>query len=497
MASFQFSTYETDLSDGDWEQLMFPSSSSAPTELGSRLGVNYMRTQEKVLKVEVVACADGGSSPRRRRSIMVQQFSSGDNGIPGAVWDAGLLVVDYLNQRPFKVAAVDAEDNPVHVLDLGCGTGVIGMAMTTIIDAGEINARIWYSDKGDVREGALSNIESNFSTKKPGKDELVQGKGKKADTTGNGEEDLAKLIATMNPVLDTECYYRFATVSILKKLKIAGPAATSSVYSRYLNTLVLSAGVNPLCTFMEKEGFTVIVSNSDSKKLQGLHNSYIEGVEGKAQVEIADGNFARITLEVHSSLDAVGLTAAVSAVLTQANISANVVAGYFHDHIFLQEQRALEAMAVLRSLSDKAGTITSTTSKEEGEEEEVASRGDCFITHDWLNPESDADSRLWEQSYGLVSCGDVLYDANLHPPLLKLLRKLRFNTLLIGYKKRHADKEQAFFKGLSEFCDIRVVVGGVEEQKTAGEGSNLDSIGGSKVTAEVGKTLFVVEATKQ
>ena len=52
-------------------------------------------------------------------------------------------------------------------------------------------------------------------------------------------------------------------------------------------------------------------------------------------------------MRIHSSLDAVGLTAAVSAKLTEHGISANVVAGYFHDHIFVQSKYAEKAMAAL------------------------------------------------------------------------------------------------------------------------------------------------------
>ncbi|MCH9673679.1 MAG: ACT domain-containing protein, partial [Gammaproteobacteria bacterium] len=62
--------------------------------------------------------------------------------------------------------------------------------------------------------------------------------------------------------------------------------------------------------------------------------------------------FKRITLTVHSSLDAVGLTAAVSTKLAEHDISANIVAGYYHDHIFVQTQRATHAMAALRELSE-------------------------------------------------------------------------------------------------------------------------------------------------
>ena len=108
-----------------------------------------------------------------------------------------------------------------------------------------------------------------------------------------------------------------------------------------------------------------------------------------------------------------------------------------------------------------------------------------------------AESRLWGQPYSLVTCGDVLYDAKLHPSLLELLRRLQFERLLIGYKKRHADKEKAFFKELSEFCEIRVVVGGVEEQIIADEGSNLSLLGGKKAAAEVahGTALCVLRRT--
>ncbi len=54
-----------------------------------------------------------------------------------------------------------------------------------------------------------------------------------------------------------------------------------------------------------------------------------------------------ITLRVHSALEAVGLTAAFSAALSREGISANVVAGYFHDHLFVPEDRRDDAMRVL------------------------------------------------------------------------------------------------------------------------------------------------------
>jgi hypothetical protein len=50
---------------------------------------------------------------------------------------------------------------------------------------------------------------------------------------------------------------------------------------------------------------------------------------------------------VHSSLEAVGLTAAVAGALTAAGISANVVAAFHHDHVFVPADRAEAAMAQL------------------------------------------------------------------------------------------------------------------------------------------------------
>ena len=60
---------------------------------------------------------------------------------------------------------------------------------------------------------------------------------------------------------------------------------------------------------------------------------------------------ARISLTVHSTLEAVGLTAAISAALAVEGISANVVAGYHHDHIFLPWARREDAMAALWQLT--------------------------------------------------------------------------------------------------------------------------------------------------
>lgn len=57
---------------------------------------------------------------------------------------------------------------------------------------------------------------------------------------------------------------------------------------------------------------------------------------------------AWLSLTVQSSLEAVGLTAAFSAMLGDEGISCNVLAGYHHDHLLVPVERADDAIAALR-----------------------------------------------------------------------------------------------------------------------------------------------------
>ena len=61
--------------------------------------------------------------------------------------------------------------------------------------------------------------------------------------------------------------------------------------------------------------------------------------------------WARITLGVHSSLTAIGLTARVSAALAERGISANMIAAFHHDHVFVPWEARSDALATLRRLS--------------------------------------------------------------------------------------------------------------------------------------------------
>jgi hypothetical protein len=92
--------------------------------------------------------------------------------------------------------------------------------------------------------------------------------------------------------------------------------------------------LDPLCVFREAEGLTYIVSRRSAEKA---------GVS-------FDARFRMITLRAHSSLVAVGLTAAVAGALADVGISANVVAAYHHDHIFVPSESVDEAIKVLRKL---------------------------------------------------------------------------------------------------------------------------------------------------
>jgi uncharacterized protein len=95
-------------------------------------------------------------------------------------------------------------------------------------------------------------------------------------------------------------------------------------------------GMQPLGSFQEREGLSVILPRQQAEQLQ-LEIDYVA---------------AWLTLEVHSALAAVGLTAAVAGALANAGISCNVIAGYYHDHLFVAHTDGSRALAILQQLAD-------------------------------------------------------------------------------------------------------------------------------------------------
>ncbi|MEV4555771.1 ACT domain-containing protein [Kitasatospora sp. NPDC049285] len=126
-----------------------------------------------------------------------------------------------------------------------------------------------------------------------------------------GERDLQKLLSGMRPVLHPGRYV-YCTL----------PAR-------------VPAGLRPVVTVAEPEGVTFVVSQEEADAL-GLRYEFVA---------------SWITLQIHSALDAVGLTAAVAGRLADQGISCNVVAGFHHDHLFVPAEEAERALAALDSLS--------------------------------------------------------------------------------------------------------------------------------------------------
>lgn len=128
------------------------------------------------------------------------------------------------------------------------------------------------------------------------------------------ENDLQKLLANLRPEIHPGVF----------------------VYSSVSEEVNLD-GVPLVGTFRENEGLTVILAESEAikKKLPILFQA------------------AWITLSVNSDLNAVGLTAAVSTVLANAGISCNLVAGAFHDHLFVPYELGEKAIELLNDLARK------------------------------------------------------------------------------------------------------------------------------------------------
>ena len=130
-----------------------------------------------------------------------------------------------------------------------------------------------------------------------------------------GETDLDKLIALMQPTL-LEGEYVFCTLEE--------------------SSLADAVELAPLASFQEKEGLSLLLEKAQAEAAGLQFNSVFRG----------------ITLSVHSSLDAVGFTAAVAGKLAAHGIPSNVVAAHYHDHVFVPLHRADSALKLLTELEN-------------------------------------------------------------------------------------------------------------------------------------------------
>jgi hypothetical protein len=134
----------------------------------------------------------------------------------------------------------------------------------------------------------------------------------------SGETSLQRLLAEMEPSLGPDVYV-FATLP---------PDAG------------MPAGIDPVMTFRETEGTTLILKEAEA---------YAVRMAGTFRSRM-------ITLEIHSSLDAVGFLAEITRRLADAGMGVNPVSAYFHDHLFVPADRAEEAVALLRRFATESAS---------------------------------------------------------------------------------------------------------------------------------------------
>lgn len=141
--------------------------------------------------------------------------------------------------------------------------------------------------------------------------------------------DKVKNVTTSNEVGETDLQ------EILKNLKLSVHEG-EYVFCCLPDLLAVDIDMKEVKSMIrEQEGLSVVIAQGYADALQ-LRYDFVA---------------SWITIDVHSSLSAVGLTAAISKALTQHSISCNVVAGFYHDHLFVSRTDCDRAVAILYSLS--------------------------------------------------------------------------------------------------------------------------------------------------
>ncbi len=128
-----------------------------------------------------------------------------------------------------------------------------------------------------------------------------------------GESDLHRLIAAMSAELQPGTHV-------------------------FVTCAAVPPGLTPRMTFREAEGTTLILLRAEAEAA---------GLAWQFPCRM-------ITLTIHSALEAVGFIALIATELARHGMGVNPVAGFYHDHLFVPEDRAEEAMAVLARLSAAA-----------------------------------------------------------------------------------------------------------------------------------------------
>ncbi|KAL4797537.1 hypothetical protein BDV19DRAFT_359054 [Aspergillus venezuelensis] len=148
-------------------------------------------------------------------------------------------------------------------------------------------------------------------------------------TEAPGETSLATLLSHMTPTLDDKETYIFLTIPH------SHPLNTPTSLPTLFTTL------RPLMIYTEPEGLTLITTRTLALAAGFSSSETIFPCK-------------KITLQIHSSLEAVGLMAAVSTALAEVGVSANVVSAFYHDHIFVPLGKEDLAMGVLEGVVRRA-----------------------------------------------------------------------------------------------------------------------------------------------
>ena len=96
--------------------------------------------------------------------------------------------------------------------------------------------------------------------------------------------------------------------------------------------------VNPRMRFEEAEGTTLIMLKSEAEAAKLAYEFPCR----------------MITLDVHSSLEAVGFIAYIATQLAKHDMGVNPVSGFYHDHLFVPEGREQDALNILKQIAEEA-----------------------------------------------------------------------------------------------------------------------------------------------